>query len=179
MSFVIAAVKSVKVIEKAVSLNVDTIFWLAPNINTLQSVIDVVHEHGKKLYIHMDMAEGIGKDKFGVKFAHDLGVDGIISTRSNIIKYAKDLKLSTVQRFFAIDSQSIETIIETVKNTGTDMIEIMPGTNVKAFERVKESVNVPIIAGGLIENEDEVKTMLEKGAFAISTGEEDLWNFNK
>ena len=41
-----------------------------------------------------------------------IGIDGIISTRSNIIAVANDCGLSTVQRFFMIDSRSVDTALE-------------------------------------------------------------------
>ena len=56
------------------------------------------------------------------------------------------------------------------------MIEIMPGTLGKVIERVGKSVDVPIIAGGLIEFEKEVAYAFEMGATAVSTGRQSLWS---
>ncbi len=124
----------------------------------------------------MGMAEGIAKDKFGVEFVYNLGVDGIISTRSNIIKIANRYDLATVQRFFVIDTHSVDTTVDTANNTMPDMIEIMPGIATKVINKIKNQFLLPIIAGGLIDTETEFNTAIEIGAYAVSTGNKDLWN---
>ncbi len=175
MNKIIAAVNGEEALEAALASKTDTIFCLTPNIKTLEEWIKAVHLRNKKIYIHMDMAEGIGKDKFGIEFVRTLGIDGIISTRANIIKYAKAVDLITVQRFFAIDAQSIKTIIETTSGTKPNMIEIMPGIAAKAIDKVKKALSIPIIAGGLIETEEEVATVINSGAYAVSTSNVKLW----
>lgn len=55
------------------------------------------------------------------------------------------------------------------------MIEIMPGVVPKIIHALQERISVPIIAGGLIENDSEVKAAAESGAFGISTSNKKLW----
>mgnify|MGYP002519961619 CR=1 FL=1 len=43
------------------------------------------------------------------------------------------------------------------------------------ISRLKERVNVPIIAGGLIETKIEIDEALKAGAYAISTSNVGLW----
>lgn len=104
-----------------------------------------------------------------------MGVDGIITTRSNIIKYAREFEVVALQRFFIIDSKSISTTVETLNSSKANMIEIMPGNNPKAVKRLREKINVPIIAGGLIETKEEALEILKSGATAVSTGACELW----
>ncbi len=175
MNRVIAAVSDEQTLDIAVNSGVDTIFYLTPNINTMAQMIKNAHSKNKKIYIHMDMAEGLGKDKFGIKFVKDLGVDGILSTRANIIKSAKEVGLLTVQRFFAIDAHSIKTIEETLKSSKPDMIEIMPGIVPKIINKLKGVIHIPIIAGGLVETPEELEAVVESGAYAVSTSKQSLW----
>ena len=51
----------------------------------------------------------------------------------------------------------------------------MPGTIIKVITQLRDKVDIPIIAGGLIETEKEAAEILKSGAFAISTGKEKLW----
>ncbi|MDO5310960.1 MAG: glycerol-3-phosphate responsive antiterminator [Clostridia bacterium] len=176
MSRVIAAVRSFSQLKSALSSNVSTVFCLAPNINTLREAAELTHNRGKKIFIHIDMAEGLGKDKYGIKFAKDAGIDGIISTRANMIKAAKSIGLSTVQRFFIIDAQSVHTAVETSLSTKPDMIEVMPGIATKVIKEIKKNIDISIIAGGLIETEEEAAAAELGGADAISTSCETLWN---
>lgn len=172
---IIAAVRGNRELEEAVRSNALMVFMLNPNIEDIKAQAEMAHNNGKKFFIHIDLAEGIGKDEYGIRFAKNVGVDGIISTRTNIIKAASKLGVHTVQRFFIVDSHSVNTIIETAKQSKADMIEIMPGTVTKAVKRMKEELEIPIIAGGLIETRTEVNEAFLNGATAISTGKSELW----
>lgn len=172
---VIAAARSHDELLAAVNSNVDIIFMLAPNISDIKNQSDIVHKAGKKLFIHLDLAEGIGKDEYGIRFVKEQGVDGIISTRTNIIKLAKKENLYAIQRFFLLDSQSVYTTIEAAKASKADMIEIMPGTVVKVIKALKKELDIPIIAGGLIETAQEIANAISSGAIAVSTGKREFW----
>lgn len=160
--------------EKALSSPVEIIFILDANIMTVSEQIKKAHINKKKIFVHIDLASGIGKDKVGVQYLKSLQVDGIISTKASIIKYAKELNLITVQRFFALDSQGLSSITDIVKSTHPDMIEIMPGVATKAVKKLL-SIKMPIIAGGLIDEKCEVLSALSSGAVAVSTGKSELW----
>lgn len=172
---IIAAARSEAEVRAAAESGVEMIFMLAPNILELRAQADFAHKAGKKFFIHLDLAEGIGKDEFGIEYAKEQGVDGIISTRTNVIKLAKKAGLFTVQRFFILDSQSVDTTIETAKASKADMIEIMPGVVSKVIRKLKGEVAVPIVAGGLIETADEINDAISAGAAAISSGKKEFW----
>lgn len=172
---IIAAVRTEEEFESALKAEVSIIFDLSPDILNIIHKVKAAHEKNKKLFIHIDLATGIGKDKSGIAFVKKAGVDGIISTRVNIIKCARELKMHTVQRFFIVDSHSVETTVESVKASKTDMVEIMPGIALKAIGRLKNIIDAPIIAGGLIEEKEEVENAIAAGAAAVSTGKNDLW----
>ena len=173
---IIAAVRGNYELEEAVKSNVWMIFMLTPNIEDIKWQTELVHKAGKKFFIHIDLAEGIGKDEYGIRFVKDASVDGIISTRTNIIKMASKLGVCTVQRFFIVDSHSVNTSIEAAKQSKADMIEIMPGTVAKVIKRMKQDLETPIIAGGLVETQAEIDEAFSCGATAISTGKSDFWN---
>lgn len=172
---IIAAVKTDKEFEKALVSQVEIMFDLSPNLLSIEKKIKQAHSAGKQLFAHMDFAEGIGRDKCGIYFMKQLGVDGIISTRVSMIKAAREGELCTVQRFFIVDSHSVDTTVEALKSSKADMIEIMPGVVPKIIHALQERISVPIIAGGLIENDSEVKAAAESGAFGISTSNKKLW----
>ena len=152
------------------------IFDLDGDIMSLPKKLKRAHDQGKKLFIHIDLASGIGKDESGIIFLKKMGVDGIISTKVNIIKLAREAGLTTVQRFFIVDSRSIHTTVEAVRSSRPDMIEIMPATLGKVITRLSSELPIPIIAGGLIESLAEAKTAIACGAAAVSTGQNTLWN---
>lgn len=152
----------------------DVIFLLGGSLLTVDEKIKAAKKAGKKIFVHIDLADGIGKDKAGIGYLARCGADGIISTRANLIRIAKDFGMLTVQRFFVYDTQGVDSINEILYNSSPDVVEIMPGVIGKIIE-LFSSVGVPLIAGGLIETKAEVTTALNLGAFAVSTGKKELW----
>ena len=173
---IIAATRSDEEFLHAIASEPDVVFDLSPDLMNISSKVKKAHEAGKKYLLHVDLAKGLGKDESGIRFLCRVGVDGVISTKVGIIKLAREQGLHTVQRFFIVDSHSIDTTAEAVKASKPEMIEIMPGTLPKVVERLKKSVDVPIIAGGLIETEKEVADVLASGAAAVSTARSELWS---
>ena len=173
-----AAIRTEKDFSKALKSRVDVVFLLHSNIITVNQSVKEIHSAGKKAFVHLDFAEGIGKDRAGIEFLAKNGVDSILTTRTNIVRMAKEYNLTTVQRFFIVDSHSLNTSMESIKISKPDIIEIMPGIVTKKIKEFREKIATPIIAGGIIETEQEVIAALEAGADIVSTGEVDLWNLN-
>ena len=171
---VIAAVKD-KLFESALRSPADVIFLFGADIMTVEDRIHQAHKAEKYLFIHIDLTEGIGKDKAGLRFLSACGADGILSTKTSLIRLAKELQMVTVQRFFAYDSQGVESIDEVLRSSTPDIIEIMPGVIDKIIRRFS-SGSIPLIAGGLIETKAEVTGALRCGAIAVSTGKQELWS---
>ena len=170
---VIAAIPN-SALSGALDSQAEILFILKISLLEIEETIKKVHSVGKKIFIHIDLADGIGKDKIGVEYLARLGVDGILSTRGQLIRFANDAGLITVQRFFALDSKGVDSIEEMLESTKPDLIEIMPGIASKVIERFV-SRGIPVIAGGLIETKQEVTEALKNGAEAISTGRSELW----
>lgn len=170
---VIAAIRDNKW-QSALDSPAEVLFYLEAHLLTVGERVSQAHAAGKAVFVHLDLAEGIGKDREGLQYLAACGVDGIISTRAQIIRMAKDLELLTVQRFFALDSQGMNSVQEMLHSTNPHFMEIMPGVIPKAVERFSGGA-IPVIAGGLIETKAEITAALRSGATAISTGCPQLW----
>lgn len=174
---VAASVRTEKDFREALSSEVEVIFMQNSDILNVKNQIDEAHGAGKKVFIHMDFAEGIGKDRAGLNFVKLMGADGILTTKTGMIKSAKDIGLTTVQRFFIVDSHSVDTAVDSIKIAKPDVVEIMPGIVEKKIKEFADKSDTPILAGGLIEFEEEVDRALEAGAKAVSTADKNLWNY--
>ena len=170
---VIAAVSNDKW-EDALAYPGKVIFYLSADLLTIGQKVEDAHKNGKALMVHLDLTEGIGKDRTGVAYLAKCGVDGIISTKSNLIRYAKEQNLIAIQRCFALDSRGLDSVAEALRNTNPHLVEIMPGVIPKAIAKFAGS-NIPVIAGGLLETKAEVMEALGAGATAVSTGSKTLW----
>ena len=173
-----AAIRTEDDFNVALESGVDVVFLLYSNIMTIDRRIKQIHDANKKVFIHLDFAEGVGKDKGGIEFLAKNAADGILTTRTNIVRLAKEAGLITVQRFFLVDSHSLNTSVESIRISKPDIIELMPGIVTKKIREFSQIVDMPIIAGGIIETADEVSAALEAGADLVSTGEKSLWNLN-
>ena len=101
--------------------------------------------------------------------------DGIISTRPQLIRHAKELSLYTVMRFFVIDSMAYDNIEKQLHAVRPDFIEILPALMPKVISRICDLSPVPVIAGGLISDKEDVMQMIQAGAISISSTNENVW----
>ena len=161
--------------QSAICSDTEVLFHLGADIISVGDDIASAKQSGKFVFIHIDLADGIGRDRAGIEWLKRLGADGIISTRTQLIRAAHDSGMLAVQRFFMLDSKGMHSVAETFENTQPDLIEIMPGVIPKALKAVAAH-KIPVIAGGLIETKQEVTAALSADAIAVSTGKKELWN---
>ena len=174
---VAASVRNDEDFRSALESPVEVIFLQNSDIMNVKGQIEDGHKAGKKVFVHMDFAEGIGKDRGGLNFLKMLGADGILTTKTGLIRSARDIGLLTVQRFFIVDSHSVDTAVDSIKIARPDIVEIMPGVVDKKIREFAEKVDTPILAGGLIEFEEEVDRAISSGAKAVSTASHELWSY--
>jgi len=173
---VIAAIRKEADLCTALSSQVTTIFLLAADIFNISGMVDRIKKKGKSALIHIDFLEGLGKDEKALDYIVEvIKPDGIITTRSNHIRYAKSKGMFTIQRFFLIDSLSYETTIKTVQTVNPDMIEVMPAIMPSILKKITSQLPLPIIAGGLIESKSDIIDIIKSGALGASTGKKELW----
>ena len=124
----------------------------------------------------MDLINGLGNKEVAVDFIREhTGVDGIISTKPQLVKRAKELGLFGILRIFVIDSMAFGNIEKQCASLVPDAVEILPGLMPKIIKKLCSTVNVPIIAGGLISDKEDVMNALNAGAVAISVTNQRVW----
>ena len=173
---IIAAVRTQEDFKRALSSNVNTVFLLSSNIINVERQTEEAHASGKRIFVHIDFLDGISKDTAGVSYLATKKIDGIISTRSSIIKCASERAIPSIQRFFMVDSRSVDTAIEAMRTSRPTMIEIMPAVAYKTITKIKNSIDIPIIAGGLVEKKEEIFAAISAGASGISTSVCEMWD---
>ena len=78
-------------------------------------------------------------------------------------------------RFFVIDSIAFDSIQKQTESVRPDMIEVLPGVMPKIIRRICRESRVPVIAGGLIADKEDIMAALDAGAVSISTTRQDVW----
>lgn len=174
---IICAVKDDNDLAKALTSNSNNIFLLKANINTVSSMVERCHSAGKKVYIHIDLAEGFGRDEATIRYISQVvKPDGILSTKVNIVKLAKEMGMVAILRVFLIDQQSMDSAAASVKKLQPDGIEIMPGIAYEAIRELTKLTDLPIIAGGFVRTKESANMAFQAGAIACSTSKKELWN---
>ena len=174
---IIAAINDLERLEEALDSPCENIFLLTGNIFNLKEIAYRVKAKEKGLYIHIDLIDGFSKDTWGLEYiVKNIHPDGIITTKSNLVRMGKDLGAFTIQRLFILDSMSLEKGIQSIKNTRPDAIEILPGIMPKIIKKIYSETRIPVITGGLIMDKDDVIQSLGAGAIAISSSNENVWN---
>ncbi|MFD0712355.1 glycerol-3-phosphate responsive antiterminator [Paenibacillus sp. GCM10027626] len=172
----IAAVQSEAELDLALKSKVNIIFLLTGSIFNIQQLVERIKQANKHVFLHMEFIEGIAADRSGVAYvAQHIRPTGIISTRSSLIKIAKECKLMAIQRLFLIDHNAIVKGIKAIEQSLPDAVEVMPGIMPRIISEVTELTPLPIIAGGLVDNQQEIDDALEAGALAVSAGKRRLW----
>ena len=177
---IIAAVKNDEGLETALTEDVEIIFVLYGDICTIPGIVKKIKQAGKVAMVHVDLITGLNnsKDVCLDFIKNNTEADGIITTKSNLIAHAKELELNTVLRYFILDSMALQNIEKQAKSPGVrpDIIEFLPGIVLpKMIKRINKVSRVPIIAGGLIADKEDVMNALDAGALAISTTNETVW----
>lgn len=175
---IIAAVKDMGGVKACCEREeIKIVFILFGDICSVGSIVKELKAHGKLAMVHMDLITGLSGKEIAVDFirTHTMA-DGIISTKPALIKRARELSLYTTLRVFVLDSMAFENIEKQMAAGRPDMIEILPGLMPKVIRRVTKLVKVPVIAGGLIAEKEDVVAALSAGAISVSTTNSGLWS---
>jgi len=176
---VIAGIKNLTDVETALDAGVEILFFLSGTIFDLQSLANQAWRRRALVFAHVDLLQGIGRDVPGMRFlAREIQVDGVLTTRTQLIKAAKDEGLYAIQRFFMLDSEALKTAVNVLKNSRPDAVEILPALILPhIWHRLPIAQLPPIIAGGLVETPAELEAVLRTPVKAVSTSRPDLWSY--
>lgn len=172
---IIASVKNDAELTLALGSDVEVIFLLYGNILTITDLTKRVHETGKAVFVHLDLIEGLAAKEVAADFiARHTAADGIISTKTQLTRRARELGLVSIQRFFLLDSKALNNV-EQFNRAAADIVEVLPGLMPKIIRWVARITQKPVIAGGLIQDKEDVITALSAGAVAVSTTNAGVW----
>lgn len=174
---IIVSITDSKDLQLALESESSMIILMQADICTLQQVVQQIKETDKLIFIHVDLMRGLKRDSTGIKFLSDhIGIDGIVTTQTNLIAQARKLDLLTIQRVFILDSASIKQGLKSIQESRPDAVEFLPGVVVPHInDHLEKSIDQIVIAGGLINSETEIVTILKNGAKGISSSSTDLW----
>lgn len=177
---IIAAFRDIESLHIQDLNHTDVLFILGGTIFDLPHIVEQTKRYRKLVFVDIDLIKGVGKDAPGIRFlAKESHVDGIITTRSKLIQSAQKEGLVSIQRIFVLDSGSLEGGLSVIEKSKPDAVEVLPGLILPTIiQRIRAKTSIPVIAGGLITREEEIREILASGAIGISTTSSRLFTFS-
>lgn len=173
---IVASVSDLDKLDIALNSPCEIISLLTGNIFNLKEISNKVHKSNKILLIYIDEIDGFSKDTWGLEYiVKNIPLDGIITSKENLIKLSKDMGVFTIRRMFIPDTKTLNSVLDSVKKNRPHALEVLPGIMPRVIKKIVEDTKIPLIAGGLITNFKDVKSSLDSGAIAVSTSNEDIW----
>lgn len=174
---VIPALKNDDNLKEAIESSSEIVFLIMANLMNVKDIVTALKKAGKLVFVHVDMIEGLSSSNYGVEYLIKIiEPDGIITTKHNMVTFARKNNIAVIQRYFILDSFSFKNTISHIRENKPDAIEILPGLMPKIIKRICKLVNVPVITGGLIVDKEDIMNALKAGAEGISTTKMELWS---
>lgn len=174
---IISAVKDEKGVEEVLESESELVFVLTSNLFNIKPMVQKLKGAGKIVFVHADLVDGLSYSTYALEYLiKNTELDGIISTKHSIIKNAKKMKVMVIQRFFLLDSLSFENTLKYAKENSPHAIEVLPGLMPKIISRLARELRIPVIAGGLIGDKEDIMNALRAGAQGVSTTQKKLWS---
>ncbi|MFA6808040.1 MAG: glycerol-3-phosphate responsive antiterminator [Eubacteriales bacterium] len=173
---IVASVKDEEGLNNALDSECGVVFIIYGDICSIGRIVSKVKESGKIAIVHIDFIEGLASREIAVRYIKEnTSADGIISTKPGLIKAAKGMDLIAIQRYFLIDSISLNNFKKQIEHEYVDAVEILPGVMPKIIKKIVSSCHAPIIIGGFISDKEDVMVGLQSGAIAVSSTKKDIW----
>ena len=174
---IIAAVKNMDDLKICCSLeDIRVVFILFGDVCSIREIVQQIKDSGKVAMVHVDLISGLSSKEIVVDFIRkNTEADGIISTKAALIKRGKELKMFTVLRYFLLDSMAYENIRQQQHAVKPDYIEVLPGVMPKVIGKICKDLPVPVIAGGMIREKEDVMALLKVGVTSVSSTNPEIW----
>ncbi len=173
---VAAAIKSSEDMQIALTSNALLLFILKGDAFELAPFVAQAHKSGKGIIVHVDLVAGVGKDRAGIQYLRQIGVDGIITSRSQLVSAGKAEGLITIQRLLLAEDSALDSGVRTIARAAPDIVEVLPGTIFPDVATILQSLLPgPFIAGGFIRTAADVTRVRAAGCILSSSSTYELW----
>lgn len=173
---VAAAIKTNDDIPVALESDSLLLFILKGDAFQLAPFVSEAHQYGKGLVVHVDLVSGIGKDRAGIQYLRQIGVDAIITTRAQLVAAAKAEGMVTIQRLILLEDSALETGVRTIARAAPDIVEVLPGIIFPEIApTLRQLLPGPFIAGGFIRTPEDIARIQAAGGILSSSSTRQLW----
>ncbi|WP_376794109.1 glycerol-3-phosphate responsive antiterminator [Thermogemmatispora sp.] len=173
---VAAAIKAEEDWSPALESRASLLFAQQGDAFALEPLVEQAHARGKGVVAHLDLLAGIGKDRAGLAYLRQIGLDAVITRRPSLVVAARAEGLLTIQPLHLTEEPALASSIRQIVQAQPDLIEVLPGIIFPDFARtVRSLLPGPFIASGFIRTPQEVAHLLATGCVLISSSARQLW----
>jgi glycerol uptake operon antiterminator len=174
---VIPALRNAGDVEAARAAPSAIVYLLAGDIVSVGPLIDELSAGGKLVCVNIDLLAGLKGDAAAVTFLAKCGASGVISTHAAVLAAARSSGLYAIQRSFMLDSQAVSQTVRALERFVPDAVEVLPAAVApRTLGRLRSArTDLPVIAGGLIEDFQEIDRLVAAGVDAVSVSAPTLW----
>ncbi len=173
---VIASIKDEDGLREVLRVNCPVVFVLFGSVMTIPGIVATLKGAGRTVFVDVDLVDGFSNKPVVVDFLKKhTRADGVLSSKSIMVKAAKTAGFLAIHRLFLVDSFSYHNLPKQVSLSGADAIEVMPGCMPRVISWLRNDTDLPLIAGGLVCDKQDVMSALGAGAIAIASSNRDVW----
>ncbi|MBE3001954.1 glycerol-3-phosphate responsive antiterminator [Nocardiopsis sp. HNM0947] len=173
---VVASVKNPEDLSAVLRSDCQVVFLLYGTLLDLPELVQTLKDADRTVLVNVDLLDGFATKDVTVRFiAERTSADGILSSKASLVRTARECGLFSVHRFFLIDSISYRNLVPQLRSSRAECVEILPGCVPRVISWVVEEIDVPLIAGGLVCDRDDVFAALKAGAAAVASSNHEVW----
>jgi glycerol uptake operon antiterminator len=173
---IISSVKDDADLAAALDTSCRVVFLLYGSLLDLGATIERVKATGRICFVDVDLLEGFAGRPVVIEYlASETAADGVVSAKTAMVASAREHGLIGGHRFFLVDSRAYRRVEPQTAVSGADFVEVLPGCIPRVIGWLREEVRLPIVAGGLIVDREDVRAALAAGASAVATTNRGLW----
>lgn len=172
-----AAVTADEQVAAAIESPAQILFILRGDGFDLTSLVKRIHEAGKLVAVHLDLIAGLRADRTGVAWLARSQPDAIISSHGQLMPAIRGEGITAIQRMLLVRRSHLSTALHAMSRSAPDIVEVLPGVILPDVVHLMPSFGVPLLAGGFVRTEAEVRAILAAGAAGVTTSWPPLWGW--
>jgi glycerol uptake operon antiterminator len=140
------------------------------NVLELEPLLQQAALAGHIIYVSVEHMNGVHPDAAGLQYLKNhLYISGIISTNARTLALGHTLGLQTMLHVFAADSAGLESVVETLRTTHIDLVEVSPALVIPHIASdLHRLFSVPVIGSGLVATRKQINAILNTGISGVA-----------
>lgn len=162
-------------VDAALASRAPVVLILRGNGLSLLPLVRRIHAAGKLVAVHIDLVGGLRPDRSGVAWLAEAGADAVISSHGQLMAAIRSDGMTAIHRLLLSRRSQLDGAAHAIARSAPHIVELLPGVLMPSIVELMPPFTVPILAGGFIRTETDVRAVLDAGALGVTTSASELW----